>query len=245
MACAPAGARRAVVPLLLVLSVLLLAGCTTGVVVRGSGAVVERDISIGTFDAIEASNAFRVHYTPGAGPALTVRADDNLVDDVVAEVRGSTLVLRLDGVNTIGGVTLEADVSGPPVARLEASGASDMTIIEPLAGDRLEVVATGASRLDGTVDASRLDVEVSGASRVVLDGTADEVRANVSGASRLNLPDLQAGTVDANVSGASTADVTASGAITYDVSGASRLTYGGDGGLGTGRTSGASSVQSR
>ncbi len=223
---------------------LLLAGCANDLV-RASGTVVDRDVSVGGFRSIEASHTFHVRYTPGGDAGVTLHVDQNVIDDVVAEIRGDALVLSVDGVSTLGSMTIEADVTGPAVERLEASGAARIEVTGPLASKQVQLVVEGASRLDGPVAVKDLALDVSGASRVTLSGTADQLHGTVSGASRLSGEELTATDADLDVSGASRADVTVTGDLTYDVSGASRLTYAGGATSGHGETSGGSSATER
>ena len=112
--------------------------------------------------------------------------DDNIIDRVVTEVRGDTLVVELTGsVSLTGSADRHVAVTIHELRGLDVSGASTID-------------ATG------TVASYRLDA--SGASKTLLrELLATDVAIDVSGASSVEL--LATGTVSGSLSGASNLEV--------------------------------------
>jgi hypothetical protein len=104
------------------------------------------------------------------------------------------------------------------------------------------VDASGASHIEGAIDAASAHAECSGASHISLTGKASKADLNGSGASGLDCGGLTANRVDVGLSGASKASIRATEKLDYDLSGASRLTYAGAPQIGNNGCSGASSV---
>jgi hypothetical protein len=215
--------------------------------ITGSGNLETRTYDLSGFTSISASHTFDVTVTRGDAFAVSVTADDNLYDDILVEVRGTTLSIGLRSrVSLIGPSTLKAAVTMPSLSGVDLSGASKADISGFTTPGSLRLSASGAGVLTGEVAATALTVELSGASRATLTGTAESASLSASGASRLSLADLRAGVATVDLSGASSGDVTATGSLDrVTISGASRLTYGGGGTLGTVSTSGASSLSAR
>ncbi len=183
----------------ILVTVLALAGCTSG-----SGTLGQETRDVASFDAIDVGGPFRVTVQVGPPAKVEILGDDNVVPKVEATVRDSTLRLSLPG-RVVTKLPLEAVITLPALVDLEASGAATVTV-GGLAGERLEVDASGASQvsLAGTVDA--LDLEVSGAS--TLDGQA-----------------LTAAKASVDASGASTVNVHATTSLHAEASGASTIRY--------------------
>lgn len=183
------------------LLVFPLAACNPG-----SGDLITETRDVGDFDSIEASDAVNVELTvePGAGTSVSVTYDDNLIDQIVTEVRGSTLEISIDGnVSTIGGGRFVA-VTVASLDSIEVSGAVDVNGEGQL--ETYELVASGASDVDFR-DLTAVDVtieisgasdvnlyasgsvtgDVSGASDVTVDGDPSDVRVETSGASDFNV----------------------------------------------------------
>jgi len=227
---------------------LLAAGCGDVVVGPGevgSGELVTITPDVGEFSQLEVGSAFEVVLVVGDDYRVTVRADDNLVDQVEAEVAGDTLRLRLDG--AAASPTLEAEVVLPQQALrgVSAAGASNVAGAEVFTGDGFSVEAVGASSIRLDLAVETLDVDAVGASTVGVSGTARSLAAEAAGASTLQLFDLQS--VEAVVSsvGASTIEVTVSGSLDAEAVGASTILYGGDPGQVQESTAGASTIMSR
>jgi len=212
--------------------------------VRGSGSVVTEEMAFADFTAVEAANAFAVDITQSDSFSVTIRVDDNILDLLDVSKDGDTLRIRLErGVSLRGDVTLEATITMPELDGLQLSGASDASVSGFRSSGQIDVRLSGASRLDGDLEAGSVKIDASGASRVVVKGSATEMNIGASGASNLNLDDFVVDTAEVTLSGASEATVNVQDRIDrVDVSGASRLRYRGDPSLADVHTSGASSV---
>jgi hypothetical protein len=150
-----------------------------------------------------------------------------------------------DRVFGIGSATLEAEITMPTLAGVEASGASHITLAGFDSSQTLRVVASGASSVEGEIQAGDTSMEASGASSISLAGGAANLVLDVSGASSVDLEAFLVTDLQAELSGASSAVVNASGTLDVEASGASELSYLGNPTLGSVNTSGASSVQEK
>ncbi len=182
------------------LGLIALTACGT----VGSGDVVTEDRTVGSFDSLDISEGIEVELTvdPGASPSVVLHFDDNLLDQVVTELRGDTLVIEFEGMLSIVG------------------------------GDRwVEVVADSIE-----------SIEVSGGSDLRGSGTVDGYELRVSGGSDVDLGDLEARSVEIDVSGGSDVRVYASESIEGEASGGSDVMVLGDPDRSRVDTSGGSDV---
>jgi hypothetical protein len=172
----------------------------------GSGDLTTEVREVDDFDSIEASDAVNVELTvePGAETSVSVTYDDNLIDQIVTEVRGSTLEISIDGhVSTFGGGRFVA-VTVDSLETIEASGAVDVNGEGQL--DTYELVASGASDVDfSDLTAVDVTIEISGASDVTLSASGS-VTGEVSGASDVTV-EGSPNNVVVETSGASDFDV--------------------------------------
>ncbi|UCH86780.1 MAG: DUF2807 domain-containing protein [Dehalococcoidia bacterium] len=214
-----------------------------GETLQGSGNVVSEQMALADFTTVEAQNAFELQITQSDSFAVTVRADDNIMDLADVSKVDDTLKLRLERGVSLRNATLEAEITMPDLEGLDLSGASRASVSGFRSSGQLDIGLSGASSLDGDLEAGDVDINASGASRVVLDGSATGLTIEGSGASSLDLADFTVETAEVRLSGASDATVRAQERIDpVDVSGASKLRYLGDPSLGDVTTSGASTV---
>jgi Putative auto-transporter adhesin, head GIN domain len=204
--------------------VLVIVGtaCTQ---VSGSGNVVTRQIDAGPFSELDVSHGFTVNVTVGSPEKVTVRVD-NLVDLLDVAVSGDTLRVGLESGTDASDATLEADITVSSLTTLGSSGASTISLVDPLGGT-LAVTLSGASQVTGPIQIEGGTLEMSGASGANLTGTATMFDATLSGASRLTGTGLSIGDLMIDLSGASNAEVTVTGSLSATASGASTLRYAG------------------
>jgi hypothetical protein len=220
--------RSALFAAALLAALLAVSAVTTGCsfrLVRGSGDLTTLTPEVGAFRAIDAAHAFQVTVELGDQAAVTVEADDNLVDDLVVEVRDEVLHLSMRSGLTVTNATIRASVTAPALDQVHASGAARIEVTEPVAADRLRAEASGASTVVATVDARELEAKASGASTVEVAGTADTAVLDADGASTIDAAALTAGDVEVILSGASDAEVEVTGALDARLSGSSTLHY--------------------
>jgi hypothetical protein len=236
-----AGIIIAVVVVVAVLCAVLVLRGWPGVLI-GSGNLETEQYAFGNFTRVEISSAFEFEIKQSSSYSINVTADDNVIDYVQVSQDGPTLKIRLETVSGLRLVTLRASVTIPQLHGLTVSGASHGTVSGFSSTEDLDITVSGASRITGDITADDIAFDVSGASTIQLEGSADKMVAAVSGASRFNLADFAVNDVDVNISGASTGTVNLDGTLDANVSGASTLFYIGEPVMGTISVSGASTL---
>jgi hypothetical protein len=226
---------------------LMLAGCAIQgpqtLVGSGNRVTVEKDLS--GFTKIDVSSAFQVAVTRSEDYSVIITVDQKIEPYLDVTVQGDTLRIAVRPGMTlgVGAFPLQAKVTMPRLTGLELSGASRATVGGVKSGDGLGAKISGASQLEGDIEAGDVRFDVSGASRVALSGVGRKMALEASGASQANLADFAVSEAAVEVSGASKATVNVSGKLDANVSGASTLRYVGDPTLGSVKSSGASSIR--
>jgi hypothetical protein len=218
----------------------------TPTTIKGSGNVVERDYPLSGFTGVEASSSFTVSITRADDFEVTVKADDNVFDRLVVEIRQGALHIGVAPETTLQDVHLEATVTMPELTSLETAGAVEATVTGFATTVDRSIEAAGASTVTFAAPfaADGLQVEASGGSIVTLTGTANEATVSLSGGSQLDAEDLTADTAEFELSGGSEAEMTVTSTIdTAELSGGSRVTYHGSPTLGAVETSGGSQIE--
>jgi hypothetical protein len=220
---------------------LIASGCTR--TVSGSGTVTSTPVPVSPFSRLEVSNAFDVNVSFGDKENITLRVDDNIVGHLDVGVSDGTLHVGLESGMSVRDATLHADVTARTLSSIRISGASEVHLSNVLTGERVEVVVSGAGRLDGTAHVDLAKLELSGASNAKLSGSAGRLEVTESGASQLDTVDLDVSDLAIDLSGASTADGSVTGTISAGVSGASSLRYRGSPTFTRREVSGGSSIE--
>jgi eukaryotic-like serine/threonine-protein kinase len=194
----------------------------------GSGKPATKRFDLADFTGIDIAQTFHATITRADQFAISVTADDNVLQHVLVDKKGARLRVRLEGGRTyrLRPNTLELTVTLPVLEALNASGASRAKISGFASERPFHLDVNGASALEGSIKAGDAAFELSGASTVKLRGSARVARLHASGASTLELSDLAVSgeklTVEAD--GASTVRLRGTaGAAVLNASGASHL----------------------
>jgi len=232
--------------LVVFLVVALLSACNPDDATWGSGNVVNHEVTASGFDRVDAGAAFSVDIRQGESYSVMIRIDDNLVRCLDVYTSGGTLHIGFKPECWINNATtMEAQITMPRLAGLNLSGASHGTITGFKSSESLAVEISGASSLEGDIEAGNVRLDLSGASHATLTGSGGNLTAGASGASGIDLGSFPVKDASVQLSGASSATVYPSGRIDVEASGASHLYYLGSPTLGRVETSGASSIEGR
>lgn len=212
--------------LLLLAGAWAFGGCDAVVGKRGSGVAAEEERAVDDFNELSVTGRIKAQVVVGPKTRFLVVGDDNLLDMVVAKVRGKRLyVSNRDGAGFRPLAGLEVQIETPELNKLSVSGASTVRVVD--------------------ADSADFDLEASGASTVSLAGKAEDVSFDLSGAARVSASQLEAKTVRVKVSGASRLSTSASQEIRGEASGASDVAFTGNPKSVRVQSSGASSVRKK
>lgn len=195
-----------------------------GIGVKGNGKVVKQEREVKGFTKLDISSAFNVYLEQGDREALTVEADENLMEIIVTKVSGNTLEIYTDE-SIRKYEELNIYLTFKDLEKIEVSGAVDIEGQGKMKFSELELDGSGASEIDLELTADVIRLDYSGASDVELSGYSGELSVELSGASQVDASDLECESVNIDASGASSIIVHANKVIEVDCSGASSVRY--------------------
>jgi Putative auto-transporter adhesin, head GIN domain len=222
---------------------LFSCACETASGVSPTGKVTRETFRLADFDGVEVSHAFHADIRQDLTFRVEVEADEAAMPYLDVRVRGGRLVLAMKPGMSLRNIEARATVTMPALHRLHMSGASRAKADGFSSDSKMNVEASGASRVEADVDTGDLDVLVSGASRVTLDGRGARLHAVASGASHAELEKFRVQESSAVASGASSVRVNTKGRMDAVASGASHITYTGNPIIGSINSSGASTIR--
>lgn len=231
--------------LALTLSIVLVlnTGCSYAFQgIKGNGNVVKQERDVSSFTGIDVGGAFHVYLTQGDKEGVIVEADENLLDVIETEVRGSTLRIKTTE-DIRDSKALNIYITFKDLKELDVSGACHLESEDKLKLSDLDIDCSGASDVDLKLSGSNMNLDCSGASNIDLYGSAESIVMDISGASNLDASDFEVKNCDAEVSGASHGKVFVTGELSAEVSGAGSLKYKGDAVIRNHDVSGAGSLK--
>ncbi len=178
--------------------------------VQGSGRVITETRDASGFQSIVVNDlGARLFVEQTGRDSLSITTDDNIMPNVVTEVRGATLyVQRTPNYGIQRTTDLVVKVTVQKLDGLEVDGA----VIADIKG----------------VDTDQFEVKVSGASIIKLSGKADRQNVTLSGTGRYDADSLQVRRASINHSGAGVATLRVSESLDAEISGLGYVEYIGD-----------------
>lgn len=183
------------------------------------------------FNAIQVSSAIDLYLSQGKEDAVAVSAgSDEIRDQIKTVVSNGVLKIYFDGksIRNWSNTKMKAYVTFKSLQRIEASGACNVRLVDPLQGESLIIELSGASDFRGKVTLANLVVESSGASNMTLEGRAQTAKFDLSGASSVKAFDLEIAKCKALASGASVLRMFVQEELSVQASGASSVQYKGN-----------------
>ncbi|MGD0037630.1 MAG: DUF2807 domain-containing protein [Bacteroidota bacterium] len=171
----------------------------------GSGKLVSESRVVGTFAGIQVTSFAKVVIKQDTVESLRIESDDNIIDDVVTFLNGTTLVVGLrDG--SYNNVTVNLYVSMKNIKLLESIGAAEFSTVNSIQTDSLTCKITGAGNITLTGKTNYENVEIIGNGNVHNSNLASSFcSVTISGA----------GSVEAQVTVQLDAVIAGSGTIIY------------------------------
>lgn len=213
-----------------------------------TGPVVLQERQIGDFTKLDVSSSVSVEFKFADTNSLTVETHEDMMHNIITEIQGETLCIRLKPNIRYHNVRKQHVVVKSPNTPREVSisGAVQLLCDDPLQAESCSFHCSGASRVQvKNLESTKLDIQISGAGSVDITGKTESVFLRLSGASKLHASHLETDYCDVDVSGASNARLgRIDKTLSVQASGASRFEYEGTPTIQSQKVHGASKVRS-
>ena len=212
--------------------------------INPSSDITSMERFVEEFIGVDVSEAIEVTITYSNNEQkVVVEANSNLHPYVMTEVVGGKLKIHMQKNVKLGkNSTIKVHVTMPEIVLLEVSGASEVTFTNQIVTNHLDIEASGASKISGSLNAASVNLELSGASEVNFQGASSLATFSMSGASTFDSFSFHVNDLNADLSGASVVFVTVNNHLNLVASGASEFHYSGDCSIGELSLTGSSTL---
>lgn len=181
--------------------------------VKGEGPVVTKSFELKDFDAICVNGNADVTFTQDDAWEVTVRTQENVIDELDYKVEDGVLMIQAKDQRTIRAEVYEVTVKAPDMTSIVVNGAADLNIPASLrtegnlkinvngAGDMsfkgivcqdLTIEANGAADIEAfDIDVKTLKIQINGAGDVDVTGKAVDANLEVNGAGDIDASGLK------------------------------------------------------
>ena len=233
------------------IKILLIAGlfmtlmsCEKNTDIRPSDNITNQFAEITGYTGLVINGTFKaeVRFSDSDHP-IEIIANENLHQYIYLENQSNILRIGIkDNVNIVGPAQLKVILTSGYLSNLTANGASEILLADSLITERVNILLTGASKMEGTISVQTLMADLHDASFLGLSGNTVDYQLTVSGASKAYDYSLVSNKLDADLSDASEVRLTVTDLIEISASSASTLNYRGSAVINSQSLTGASKV---
>ena len=212
--------------------------------IRGSGSMVSEERSVSGVHGVELAMNGTLNIRLGDSEALTIEAEDNLLQYIETSVRGGTLLIKTrSGTNVKSTRSINFVLTVSDLNSVSVSSSGDI-IASALEDDRcdIEISSSGSISLE-SVDCTTLSTRISSSGQVsIAGGSAERQEIRISSSGDYLAPQVVSSDADITISSSGSATVNVLENITGSISSSGDIYYFGDPQVNV-RTSSSGTVQ--
>lgn len=169
----------------IILLLVLIIGINTNTFAGNRDKTENRKVQ--NFDAIKVSTGIDLYLTMGNSEEVKIVADDDIIDNLITEVKDGTLRIYMKKSNWFNwgnfNQTRKAYVTVKELEKIDASSGSDVKTENTLKGESLEIKASSGSDIDMDIVYKNVRLSASSGSDAKLSGKAKNFEAEASSGS--------------------------------------------------------------
>lgn len=195
----------------LLLTIILGIAAGIGIASAGNSDKTENR-NVSNFNAVKVSTGIDLYITMGTSESVKIVADDDIIDELITEVKDGTLKIYMKQSNNwfnwnTGNQTRKAYVTVKELQAIDASSGSDVKSENTLKGEDLKVKASSGSDVELDVYYKNLWLDTSSGSDAKISGKTKNFEAEASSGSDITAHDLESKICRISVSSGSDATV--------------------------------------
>lgn len=195
--------------------------------VRGSNHTTTQSINLTSFEGVDFRLPGHVQVVKGNTHSVSIKASDNHIGIIRAQVRGNNLVIDTDN-RCLKNTTIEITVTTPSLKFLRVAGSGNIVSMDDFTSDEWELRVDGSGSVTAKTNGNKLAANVSGSGMIQLQGSIDDFSPVISGSGDIKAYNLAAENVEARISGSGKIQTTVSQLLEVTISGSGDVFYKGN-----------------
>lgn len=193
---------------------------------KGNGHVISTHRTVGNYDRILVTGAFKVALVHGTEGKLDIKIEDNLLDYLITEVEDNQLVIKWKkNTNIRTRKSVHVVVPFKDLEKITLTGSGDVISTDIIKSSHFETVLSGSGDIALNVDAKSIISKITGSGEIKLFGNTDKLKVLLTGSGDFNGVKLKAKDVDAKITGSGNIDLFVSHKIDAKVTGSGDIVF--------------------
>lgn len=179
---------------------------------EGNGKLVTRDVTVSSFNALQASGVYELKLSQGSKESVKIEADENLQEYFTVKNEGNKLVIhteKLNNKNLRSKNKMKVYITFKDLKELELKTVGNVSSEEQLSFNDLNLDTKNVGNIDLNLTAKKLDLDNKGVGNVKLSGKADEAVVKNKGVGSLQAGNFVVQSMNIENDGVGSAEVNA------------------------------------
>ena len=178
--------------------------------VKGNGDIVTKTRTVTDYDKIAVAGSFDVALFRGKEGTITIKADENLMEYIITEVKKGTLKIKTKkGYNISTRKTIVVTVPFKNIDAVSLAGSGDVFSNDVIKSSELKLSIAGSGNLNLKVSTKNLKSSIAGSGNINLSGDTNQFTCSIAGSGNINGYNLKATIATVKIAGSGNIKVNA------------------------------------
>jgi hypothetical protein len=162
--------------------------------IKGNGKIITENRSLADYDKISVAGAFDVNLVKGKEGAISIEAEENLMEYIETEVENGHLKIhpKNGGYQLKSTKTIVITVPFESIEAVSLAGSGTVSSMDVLNFSDLTLKLAGSGAINLSVSAKNLYSKIAGSGNIELSGNADEFNGEITGSGDIDAYNLKA-----------------------------------------------------
>ncbi len=190
---------------------------------------VTQNREVSGFNGISVSEGIRLELTMDQQESVQVTANEDIIDDVITEVSGTTLKVYIKGNNFRSFKrTIHVKVTAIDINNLSTSSGSNLRTTNTIESNQMHLSASSGSNLQTKIKCLETQASTSSGAQINVSGITRSFEGDASSGSHLKAADLESSEADLDVSSGANIEIKVKEKLIADASSGGSIRYNGN-----------------
>lgn len=196
--------------------------------IKGDGNITTAKRSTDSYEGLKAAGSMDFKLVQGKEGEITIKADANLMDYIITEVKNNKLVVKVkEGVNLKPSQTIVVTVPYESINYIALAGSGDIENSGTIRADEFKVALAGSGDINLKVDSQSVESSIAGSGDIEINGSTKNLNVKIAGSGDFDGKNLESTNVTVKISGSGSANVVCNGKLKVRITGSGDVNYSG------------------
>jgi hypothetical protein len=214
--------------------------------IKGDGNQTTTTRNVSDFEKIGVSGSFDVELIKGNEGEITIKADANLIEYIVTEVKKGKLHIKTKKGHQIkSSHKIKITVTFESLNAIAMAGSGNIHSSNIIESNELKLSLAGSGDMKLNVDTGDLKSSIAGSGNIILSGNSDELSCSIAGSGNVKGYDLKANKTSVSIAGSGNVEVNAIEEIHAKIAGSGNVYYSGNPSVKKSNSAGSGSIRKK